>query len=71
MPLGWSVWLRNGGKLAFVLDGTGGLTGTEFFGNTFVDDNQPNLKVSINIDKIFSKQEILERLKKKRASAGR
>lgn len=38
--LGWTVWIRDGGKLGFVLDGTGGLIGTDFFGNTLVDDGQ-------------------------------
>lgn len=32
---------------------------------TFVDDNQPNLKVRMNIDRIFTKEEILKRLKAK------
>ena len=33
---------------------------------TFVDDNKPNLRVSLNIDKVFNKEEILARLKNNR-----
>ena len=32
---------------------------------SFIDDEKPNLKVSINIDKIFSKEEILKKLQRK------
>jgi hypothetical protein len=35
----------------------------------FVDDNQPNLKLTLNIDRVFSKQEILSKLSKKLESA--
>jgi len=31
----------------------------------FVDDNQPNLKIEFNIDRVFSKQEIFAKLAKK------
>jgi hypothetical protein len=31
----------------------------------FVDDNQPNLKAEINIDRVFSKQEIMNKLANK------
>jgi len=34
---------------------------------TFINDNKPNLIVSINIDRIFKKEEILAKLKKKLA----
>ena len=34
---------------------------------SFIDDNKPNLKISINIDRVFEKEEILKRLSEKLA----
>lgn len=37
---GYAVWVRDGGKLGFLFQGSGGLAGTDYYGGTTVDDGQ-------------------------------